>query len=191
MDCDPKQSAVTQLLAEVVNGQQNAADDLMPLVFNQLHELAERLLRRETPGHTLQPTALVNEAYVRMVGHSKIDWKGKTHFFAIGARNMRRILVDHARRKKRQKHGGQMQRIPLTDELCVSNRNDEDVLAIEEALKKLEELDPRQGQIVELRFYGGLTVEEVAEVLGVSKRTVESDWTMVRAWLRRELGAET
>ncbi len=104
---------------------------------------------------------------------------------------MRRILVDHARRKKRQKHGGQMQRIPLTDELCVSNRNDEDVLAIEEALKKLEELDPRQGQIVELRFYGGLTVEEVAEVLGVSKRTVESDWTMVRAWLRRELGAET
>ncbi len=104
---------------------------------------------------------------------------------------MRRILVDHARHKKRLKRGGEMQRIPLNDELCVSNRNDENVLAIEEALNKLEKLDPRQAQIVELRFYGGLTVEEVAEVLGVSKRTVESDWTMARAWLRRELSAET
>lgn len=191
MDGAPEPHAVTQLLAEVVNGQQDAADHLMPLVFDQLHVLAEQLLRRETPGHTLQPTALVSEAYVRMVGHSKIDWKGKTHFFAIGARNMRRILVDHARRKKRFKRGGEMQRIPLTDDLCVSNRNNEDVLAIEEALDKLAKLDPRQAQIVELRFYGGLTVEEVAEVLGVSKRTIESDWTMVRAWLRRELGAET
>ena len=190
MDSDPEQLAVTQLLAEMVDGEQDAADRLMPLVFDQLHLLAERLLRRERAGHTLQPTALVNEAYVRMVGHNRIDWKGKTHFFAIGARNMRRILVDHARHRKRHKRGGEMQRIPLTDDLCVSNRNDEDILAIEEALNKLEKLDPRQARMVELRFYGGLTVGEVAEVLGVSKRTVESDWTMVRAWLRRELGAE-
>lgn len=191
MDSDPDKLAVTQLLAEVVDGQQDASDRLMPLVFDQLHGLAERLLRHERAGHTLQPTALVNEAYVRMVRHNKIDWKGKTHFFAIGARNMRRILVDHARHRKRHKRGGEMQRIPLTDDLCVSNRNDEDVLAVEDALQKLAELDPRQEQIVELRFYGGLTVEEVAEVLGVSKRTVESDWTMVRAWLRRELGGES
>ena len=190
MDSDPERPDTTQLLADVVSGKKDAAERLMPLVFDELHSLAERLLRRESPGHTLQPTALVNEAYVRMVGHSKIDWKGKTHFFAIGARNMRRILVDHARGKKRQKRGGEMHRIPLTDDLCVSNRNDQDVLAIEEALQKLAKLDPRQAQIVELRFYGALTVEEVAEVLGVSKRTVESDWTMVRAWLRRELLAE-
>ena len=191
MDSDSQRLNVTRLLAETVGGEKDAAEQLMPLVFDELHELARRMLRRESPGHTLQPTALVHEAYLRMVGHSEIDWKGKTHFFAIGARNMRRILVDHARHKKRQKRGGEMTRIPLTDELCVSNRRDEDVLAIEDALNKLAKLDPRQAQIVELRFYGGLTVEEVAEVLGVSKRTVESDWTIVRAWLRRELSAET
>ena len=159
----------------------------MPLVYDQLRGLARSLLNQESPGNTLQPTALVNETYLRMADQTRVDWRGKTHFFAIGAKMMRRILVDHARSKKRQKRGGGMHRIQLDDDLRVTTRSDEDVLAIEAALTRLAELDPRQAQIVELRFFGGLTVEEVAEVLNVSKRTVESDWTMVRAWLRKEL----
>jgi len=182
---------IAKVLAAIAEGQQDAAEQLMPMVYNELHQVAERLLRHESRGHTLQPTALVNEAYLRLIGQTKVDWQGKTHFFAIGAKMMRRILVDHARRKKSQKRGGRFHRIALADDLCVSNSNDEDVLAIEEALAKLEKLDPRQAKIVELRFYGGLNVHDVAEVLGVSKRTVESDWTMVRAWLRRELVGET
>jgi RNA polymerase sigma factor (TIGR02999 family) len=182
---------VAKLLDQLAHGENDAADELMPLVYDRLRLLAQKLLRHESAAHTLQPTALVNEAYLRMVGQHQVDWQGKTHFFAIGAKMMRRILVDHARRKLSKKRGGGMHRIELADDLCVSNRNDEDVMAIEEALDKLSSLDPRQAQIVELRFYGGLTVEEVAEVLGVSKRTVESDWTMLRAWLRRELSGES
>lgn len=181
---------VADTLAELAGGKQDAADRLMPLVYDQLRGLARSMLNQESPGQTLQPTALVNETYLRMADQTRVDWRGKTHFFAIGAKMMRRILVDHARSKKRQKRGGGFQRIPLSDELRVTNRNDEDVLAVEAALSKLAELDPRQAQIVELRFFGGLTVEEVAEVLGVSKRTVESDWTMLRAWLRKELSDE-
>lgn len=182
---------IAKVLAAIAEGQQDAAEQLMPMVYDELHQVAERMLRHESRGHTLQPTALVNEAYLRLVGQTNVDWQGKTHFFAIGAKMMRRILVDHARQKKSQKRGGRFHRIALSEDLCVSNSNDEDVLAIEEALAKLEKLDSRQAKIVELRFYGGLSVHEVAEVLGVSKRTVESDWTMVRAWLRRELIGET
>ncbi len=185
---DPR---VLVLLSQFANGEESAAEELMPLVYDRLRLLAKKLLGQESPAHTLQPTALVNEAYLRMVGQKQVDWQGKTHFFAIGAKMMRRILVDHARRKLSQKRGGGIRRIELDDDLCVSNRNNEDILAIEEALEKLKELDPRQEQIVELRFYGGMTVAEVAEVLGVSKRTVESEWTMLRAWLRRELSGES
>jgi RNA polymerase sigma-70 factor (ECF subfamily) len=181
---------VADTLAQLASGNHGAADRLMPLVYDQLRGLARSMLNQESPGQTLQPTALVNETYLRMADQTRVDWRGKTHFFAIGAKMMRRILVDHARSKKRQKRGGGMHRIPLDDDMRVTNRSDEDVLAIEAALNKLAELDPRQVQIVELRFFGGLTVDEVAEVLGVSKRTVESDWTMVRAWLRRELTEE-
>lgn len=181
---------VADTLAQLASGNHEAADRLMPLVYDQLRGLARSMLNQESPGQTLQPTALVNETYLRMADQTRVDWRGKTHFFAIGAKMMRRILVDYARSKKRQKRGGGMQRIPLNDDMRVTNRNDEDVLAIESALTELAELDPRQAQIVELRFFGGLTVEEVAEVLGVSKRTVESDWTMVRAWLRRRLSQE-
>ena len=190
-DVDPEEVDVAELLRELAGGEGDAADRLMPLVYDRLRYLARKLLRHESPAHTLQPTALVNEAYLRMVGQTRVGWQGKTHFFAIGAKMMRRILVDHARRNLSKKRGGGMHRITLEDDLCVSSRNDEDVLAIEEALEKLTDLDARQAQIVELRFFGGLTVEEVAEVLGVSKRTVESDWTMLRAWLRRELSGET
>lgn len=191
MDSDSESIDVSAVLAEIVAGKDDATERLMPLVYDEMRRIAQRLLRHENPGHTLQPTALVNEAFLRLAGKNSIDWQGKTHFFAIGAKVMRRILVDHARGKKTQKRGGEQCRIPLSDELCVSSRNDEDVLAVEEALQKLEDLDQRQAQVVELRFFGGLTVEEVAEALGVSKRTVESDWTMVRAWLRRELSGET
>ncbi len=182
---------VTVLLAESADGDQDAAEKLMPLVYDRLRALARKLLTQESPAHTLQPTALVNEAFMRMVGSTDVDFQSRTHFFAIGAKVMRRILVDHARTKKRQKRGGGMPRVELHEDMCVSNRNDEDILAIEEALEKLATLDQRQADMVELRFFGGLTVAEVAEVLGVSKRTVESDWTMVRAWLRRELSGET
>ncbi len=182
---------VALLLEQIASGEDEAAEKLMPMVYDRLRFLAKKLLGHESPAHTLQPTALVNEAYLRMVGQRQVEWQGKTHFFAIGAKMMRRILVDHARRKLSKKRGGGGHRIELTDDLCVSSRNNEDILAVESALEKLSELDPRQAQIVELRFYGGLTVEEVAEVLGVSKRTVESDWTMLRAWLRRELSGET
>jgi RNA polymerase sigma factor (TIGR02999 family) len=182
---------VVALLEQMADGDAEAAESLMPLVYDRLRLLAKKLLAQESPSHTLQPTALVNEAYLRMVGQTQVDWKGKTHFFAIGARMMRRILVDHARRRLSKKRGSGGHRIELAEDLCVSHRNNEDIMAIDQALEKLSALDPRQAQVVELRFFGGLTVDEVAEVLGVSKRTVESDWTMLRAWLRRELSGET
>ena len=177
----------TQLLVDYVSGKHQTADLLVQEVYDELYALASSLLRRESPGHTLQPTALVNEAYIRLLDQTRIDWQGKTHFFAIGARMMRRILVDHARGKKREKRGGNRDRIQLHDDMSVSNRSDEDVLAIDEAIDKLMKVNARQAKMVELRFFGGLSVAEVAEVLAVSKRTVEADWTTVRAWLRREL----
>ena len=186
------QTDVADTLVQVADGSDEAADRLMPLVYDRMRGLARSMLDRESPSHTLQPTALVNEVFLKMTDQNRVDLRGKSHFFAIGAKVMRRILVDHARTKKRQKRGGGMHRIPLEAGLQVSNRNDEDVLAIEEALTKLADMDPRQAEIIELRFYGGLTVQEVAEVLRVSKRTVESEWAMARAWLRRELsGGET
>ncbi len=182
---------VTEMLAAIVGGSSEAVNRLMPLVYDQLRGLAHSLLGRESAGHSLQPTALVNEIYLRMADQTRVNWQGKTHFFAIGAKMMRRILVDHARGRNRLKRGARSARIPLADDLCVTHRNDEDVLAVEDALNKLASIDPRQAQIVELRFFGGLSVEEVAEVLGVSKRTVEAEWTMLRAWLRRELADES
>jgi RNA polymerase sigma-70 factor (ECF subfamily) len=183
-------------LTETLNGflaneNQADAERLMSGVYSQLRHLAAKMIGNEAPGHTLDPTALVHEAYLKLVDQDRVDWKGRTHFFAVGAKMMRRILVDHARTKHRLKRGGGMRRVSLTDDMRVSKNNDEDVLAIEQALEKLAKQDPRQAQIVELRFYGGLTVEEVAEVLGVSKRTVESEWTMLKAWLRRELSDES
>ncbi len=177
-------------VSEAAPGQPPDAERLIPLVYDDLRKLAANYLRRETPGHTLQPTALVNEAFLKLVDQTRVNWQGRTHFFAVGAEIMRRILVDHARAKQRQKRGGDRQRIELHDDLRLSSQRDEDLLAVHEAIEKLAERDPRQAKIVALRFFGGLTVAEVAEVLGVSKRTVESEWTMIRAWLRRELSDE-
>ena len=179
---------ITGVLVSIDAGDRSEADRLLPLVYDDFRALAKNFLRRERPDHSLQPTEIVNEAYLRLVDYKQVEWQGRTHFFAAGAEVMRRILVDHARRKLRKKRGGRPVRVELTDSLHVSSRQEADVLALEEALEKLERVDPKQAHIVELRFYGGLTVQEVAGVMGLSKRTVEREWTMIRAWLRRELG---
>lgn len=181
---------VTQYLKALSHGDPTAMDHLIPIVYQTLRQQAAAYLRREPPGHSMQPTALVHEAFMKLANQRNVDWQGRSHFFAIGAQAMRRILVDHARRKARARHGGGRQRISLDDNLAVSRERDTNLLALDDALEKLAQLDPRQAKIVELRFFGGLSVQEVADVLGVSKRTVEADWTMVRAWLRRELSEE-
>jgi len=181
----------TEILRDIANGDTSAADRLLPLVYTQLRALAGSYMRNEPAAHTLQPTALVHEAFLKLVDQRRVDWKGRTHFFAVGAQIMRRLLVDHARARGRNKRGGGRRRIALDEGVKLSTRRDEDLLAVNEALEKLAKLDERQAKIVELRFFGGLTVEEVAEVLGVSKRTVEAEWTVIRAWLRRELSDES
>ncbi len=181
---------VTRMIRELAGGDRGAADRLFPLLYDALHDLAQRYLRRERADHTLSPTALVHEAYLKLVDQSRVDWQGKTHFMGVGAQAMRRILVDHARARQRLKRGAGRARIRLDEEVALSADRDEDLIAVDEALARLAKIDPRQTAIVELRFFGGLTVEEVAEVLQVSKRTVEAEWTAVRAWLRRELGRQ-
>jgi len=182
-----KGSEIASILQEVSDGDREAADRLMPLVYDDLRAIAARLLRRERSGHSFQPTELVHEAYMKLVDQKQVDWQGRTHFYAIGAQAMRRILTDHARAKLRLKRGQRPHRVEWSDNFALSIDNLEDVLALDEAMTKLEKLDPRQARIVELRFFGGLKVQEVADYLGVSTRTVELDWTMVKAWLRREL----
>jgi serine/threonine-protein kinase len=167
-----------------------SAEDLLPLVYHELRRLARGFLARERPDHTLQPTALVHEAYLRLADQSRIDWAGRTHFFAVGAKMMRRLLIDHARARGRLKRGGRVQKITLLEGLVTDGRDDlalDELLALDEALLELATLNERQAQVVEQRFFGGLTVEEVAVQLGVSKRTVETDWAAARAWLRRRL----
>ena len=149
--------------------------------------LAAKYLHRERKSHTLQPTALVHEAYLKLVGQTRVDWQGRAHFLAAAAHAMRQILVDHARRHRAAKRGGNRHRIALDDNLVIESHRNVDLLAIEDALTKLTKLDPRQAQMIELRFFGGLSIAEVAKVMGISKRSVEREWTMVRAWLRREL----
>jgi RNA polymerase sigma factor (TIGR02999 family) len=178
------------ILTAAAQGDRAAAQQLMPRVYDELRRLAGSYLAGETVSHTLQPTALVNEAYIKLVDQTRVDWKGRTHFFAVAAQAMRRILVDHARRRNRQKRGGGRRRVEWSDQLQLSAERDDDLLALDDALNKLAELDSRQAQIVELRFFGGLTVAEVSQLLGLSKRTVEAEWTMIKAWLRRELSGE-
>ena len=170
------------------HGDQAALDKLMPLVYDELRRLANNYLRREAAGHTLQPTALVNEAYLKLVGQ-KTNWQNRAHFFAISAKLMRRILVDHARQRQAAKRGGsQQQRISITSAETIMKQPAIDLLALNEALDELTTMDTQQGRIVELKFFGGLSIEETAEVLGISHATVERDWKMARAWLRRQLG---
>jgi RNA polymerase sigma-70 factor (ECF subfamily) len=183
MAASPQQ--VTQLLVAWSGGDQAARDELMPLVYEELRRLAHQCIRRERPGHTLQTSALLNEAYLRLVDQKNIHWQGRAHFFGIAARLMRQVLVDYARKRRYAKRGGDPRRVSLDEAMIVSEGRAADVVALDDALKNLAEIDPRQSQIVELRFFGGLSIDETAEVLGVSPGTVMRDWTLAKAWLRR------
>ena len=179
---------ITQLLVDWGKGDQAALEKLMPLVYQELRRLASNYLRRERAEHTLQPTALVNEAYLKLVEQRDARWQNRAHFFGISAQLMRRILVDHARQHQAVKRGGSAQkRISITSAEKLAKEPDIDLLALNEALDELTRMDPQQGRIVELKFFAGLSIEEIAEVLGIGHATVERDWKMARAWLRRQL----
>jgi RNA polymerase sigma-70 factor (ECF subfamily) len=179
---------ITELLIDWSKGDQAALDRLMPLVYDELRRLASNYLRRERAGHTLQPTALVNEAYLKLVDQKNARWQNRAQFFGISAQLMRRILVDHARQHQAVKRGGSnQQRLSITSAEEFAKQPEVDLLALNEALEELAKMDPQQERIVELKFFGGLSIEETAEVLGISHATVERDWKMARAWLRRQL----
>jgi RNA polymerase sigma factor (TIGR02999 family) len=177
----------TELLLAWSRGDAAALDELMPLVHGELRRLAGRHMRRERPGHTLQTAALVNEAYLRLIGVKHVQFQNRAHFFALAARIMRRILVEAARAKRRQKHGGGAQKVSLDDALTVAQGAGQDLVALDDALNALKAVDPRKSQVVEMRFFGGLSVEETAKALDVSIGTVMRDWRLAKAWLAREL----
>jgi RNA polymerase sigma-70 factor (ECF subfamily) len=188
MTASPHQ--VTQLLAAWSNGDQAARDQLMPLVYDELHRLAHQYMNRERPGHTLQTSGLVNEAFLRLVDQRDVRWQNRAHFFGIAAQMMRRILVDYARNRRYAKRGGDAHKVSLDEAMIVSEERAADVVALDDALKGLAEFDLRKSQIVELRFFGGLSIDETAEVLAVSPGTVMRDWTLAKAWLRREMSSD-
>jgi RNA polymerase sigma-70 factor (ECF subfamily) len=177
---------VTRLLINWGNGDQAALDELIPLVYDELRRLAGRYMRRESQDHTLQTSALVNEAYMRLVDQRSVQWQNRAQFFGVAAQLMRRVLVDHARRRSRAKRGGGIQMVSLNDQSVMSNEAAE-VVALDEALRNLAEMDPRKSQIVEMKFFGGLTNDEVAEVLKVTSRTIEREWRKAKAWLHRAI----
>jgi len=178
---------VTQLLIGWSKGDKEALDKLVPLVYDELRRQAARYLQHERIGHTLQTTALIHEAYLRLIDQKNVHWQNRAHFFGIAAQMMRRILVDHARTKKRAKRGGSDVRVSLSDANLKTPGQDLDIVALDEALERLAEIDEQQSRIVELRFFSGLTVEETAEVLSISTATVKRDWSMAKAWLHREI----
>lgn len=180
-------ASITQLLIEWSQGDKAAFDQLMPLVYDELRKLARSHLRHERPDHTLQATALVHEAYLRLIDQHSVTWKNRAHFFGIASQMMRRILVNYAVRRGARKRGGLRQRVSLDDAVGLSGERELDVVALDEALKELERLDPRQSRIVELRFFGGLSIEETAEVLNISPATVKREWATAKLWLRRQM----
>ena len=179
--------SVTDLLQAWASGNQAALDELLPLVYDELRRQARRYMRVQPAGHTLQTTALVHEAYLRLVGQPSVVWNGRAHFFGVAAKAMRSILVDHARARSAAKRGGSARAITLDDAGIAGPQASVDVLALDEALGRLAELDARKSRLVELRYFGGLGIDEAAAVLGVSPATVKREWTTARAWLRREL----
>jgi RNA polymerase sigma-70 factor, ECF subfamily len=183
----PSPPNVTELLRNWSDGDKQAQEELFQVVYNELHRQAARYLRNEQPGISLQTTDLIHEAYLRLTGQQHFEWQNRLHFFAIAAKVMRHILVDHARSRQAAKRGGSDIRLPLEDAMVVLPGQDLDLVALDEALTRLAEIDPQQSQIVELRFFSGLSVEETAKVLDVSERTVKRDWNVAKAWLRREL----
>ena len=189
----PAESAihsVSVLLHAWSEGDQTALEKLAPIVYDELHTLARRYMRRERPGHSLQTTALVNEAYMRLVDYNRMQWQDRAHFFAVSAQVMRRILVEHARRHN-LKRGGGMQHISLEEAAVIDGNEDCDLVALDDALNSLARIDPRKARVVEMRFFGGLSVEETADVLKISTITVKRDWRAAKAWLYRELAAGT
>jgi RNA polymerase sigma-70 factor (ECF subfamily) len=186
---EPSPVDITQMLIDWSNGDREALDRLMPVVYTELRRQAARHLRRERTGHTLQTTDLIHEAYLRLINQKNVRWQNRAHFFAVAAQSMRRILVDHARRRHRAKRGGPGIVLPLDEGLMVvTEKSNVDLLALDEALTRLAAIDERQSQIVELRFFSGLSIEETAAVIGVSRTTVKDDLNMAKAWLRREMG---
>ena len=183
----PTSPNITKLLLEWRAGDAKALDRLMPLVYHELRRMADYYLRNERPGHTLQPSALVNEAYLRLVDHEGIDWQNRAHFFGVAAQAMRRILVDHARSRNYQKRGGAAERVSLDEAATLSADRAGELIALDEALSELEKIDPRKSRIVEIRYFGGFSIEETAALLDVSTATVSRDWETAKAWLLREL----
>lgn len=181
---------VTQLLIGWGKGDKEALDQLLPIVYDELRRQAARYLRRERVGHTLQTTALIHEAYLRLIDQKNVEWQNRAQFFGVAAQLMRRILVDHARTKKRAKRGGSDIRVSLADAEAFVKSQELDVVALNEALERLEQIDEQQSRIVELRFFSGLTVEETAAVLTISPATVKRDWSIAKAWLYREISGE-
>jgi RNA polymerase sigma factor (TIGR02999 family) len=184
---EAEQKNITAKLRDWNRGNHSAAEELMPLVYDELHKVAAQYLRKERSGHTLQPTALVNEAYLILVDISSVEWQDRAHFFAVSSNVMRRILVDHARAQATDKRGGSVQKVELDEAVSFSKEKQIDLLALNDALERLAELDERQSQIVEMRFFGGLSVEETAEVLKVSTRTIKREWAMAKAWLFQQM----
>jgi RNA polymerase sigma-70 factor (ECF subfamily) len=184
---DAQSTHVTLLLKQVADGNEEAAAKLIPLVYDELHRVAQQRLRAERSDHTLQPTALVHEAYLKLVAQRNANWRNRAHFFAMASRVMRRILVDYARGRVRVKRGGKQTKLPLDKVFIISRGRCDELLALDESLERLSKLDDRQSRIVELRFFGGLSVDEVAKVLGISSKTVKRDWSMAKAWLYGEL----
>ena len=178
---------ITERLIAWNNGDQAARDDVIRFVYQELRRIADRYLRLERPDHTLQPTALVHEAYLRLIDQTQVSWQNRAHFFGVAAQMMRRILVDHARTKHRDKRGGLARTLTLEESMDVSKGRSPDLVALDEALESLTAIDARKGRVVEMRFFGGLTVEEAAEVLGVSRQTVMRDWRLAKAWLYQEI----
>lgn len=182
---------LTQMLIQLSEGKSQVVDDILPLIYDELRSLASNYLRRERNDHTLQPTALVHEAYLKLIDQTQVKWQNRAHFFGIAANIMRRILVDHARKHTADKRGGAAEKLPLEEEiLIVSEGKSAELLALDEALKNLAKIDEQKSKIVELRYFGGLSVEETAEVLGVSEITVKRHWRMAKAWLYGQLANE-
>lgn len=183
----PSPEHVTRLLEAWGNGEQAALDQLMPLVYTELHRIAHRYMERERNTHTLQSTALVNEAYQRLINLKHVSWQNRAHFFAVSAQLMRRVLVDYARSRRYLKRGGEWRQVPFNEAVAMFRDRKTDIVALDDALNTLADIDPRKSRVVEMRFFGGLSVMEVAEVLNVSPDTVLRDWRMAKVWLLREL----
>jgi RNA polymerase sigma-70 factor (ECF subfamily) len=181
---------LTGLLHDWREGDKAALDRLTPIVYDELRRIAHRYVQRERNGHTLQTTALVNEAYLRLAGQQRVDWQNRAHFFAVTAQVMRHILIDHARRRRYAKHGGEIQQVPIEDATLMSEQRAAELIALDEALDELGKLDPRKSQVVELRYFGGLSLEETAEILEVSLMTVRRDWRAAKAWLYKAVNGE-